>query len=71
MSKEERHEYLNLLISWPITPTVVAKEMWVTQQYIDWVKRWDHISYEKFIEIVKVVNRLCKAKLDIISKIIW
>lgn len=70
MNKEERHEYLNLLISWPITPTIVAKEMGVTQQYIDWVKRWDHISYEKFIEIVKVVNRLCKAKLDIINKII-
>ena len=59
MNKEERHEYLNLLISWPITPTIVAKEMGVTQQYIDWVKRWDHISYDKFIEIVKVVNRLC------------
>ena len=70
MNKEERHEYLNLIISWIITPTIVAKEMGVTQQYIDWVKRWDHISYEKFIEIVKVVNRLCKVKLDIISKII-
>lgn len=70
MSKEERHKYLNLLISWPITPTILAKEMGVTQQYIDWVKRWDHISYDKFIEIVKVVDRLCKAKLDIISKII-
>lgn len=70
MNKEERHEYLNLLISWPITPTIVAKEMGCSQQYIEAVQKWDSISYEKFIEIVKVVNRLCKAKLDIVNKII-
>jgi hypothetical protein len=69
MTHKEKNERLRLLISWPIRVADVANAIWSTHQYICWIRNSEYISDEQFIKIVKAVNGLCKAKLDVISKI--